>query len=411
MTRALITGIGAVTPYGKGVGPVLDALRSGTSAVGPIRGWDASEHRCRIGAEVLEFDSSDRVDPKEARHLDPYAVYALHAAGQALEDAGLDMAKVDPYRVACNVGSGVGGMWEQEGQFRVLHDKGPRRVSPYYIPKLIANIAAGAITIAHGIKGHSYAPVAACSTAGIAMGDALRLIRERRADVVVTGGAEAAITPIAVAGFSNMRALATAYNDDPQRASRPFDRDRCGFVMGEGAVIFVVESEEHAQARGAAPLMELAGYGATSDAYHITSPNPDGEAPARAMSLAIQDAQVPLEAIGYINAHGTSTKFNDATESAAIRAVFGSQTDTLPVSSTKSIHGHLLGAASAIEGLACMMALRDGVLPPTINLEHPDPECDLCHVANTPREERVGVALSNSFAFGGHNACLIFRAV
>ena len=411
MTRVLVTGMGAVSPYGKGIEPILEALRTGKSAVGPIRGWDCSEHRCQIGAEVLGFDASDRVDSKVTSHLDPYAIYTVHAAHQAMAASGIEMANLDPYRVACNVGSGVGGMWEHEGQFRVLLEKGPRRVSPYYIPKLIPNIAAGVITIEHGIKGYSLAPVAACATSGFAIGDAMRLIREGRADVVVTGGGEAAITPIAVAGFSNMRALATSYNDDPEHASRPFDKDRCGFVMGEGAVVFILESEEHARARGAEALMEVAGFGATSDAYHITSPNPDGQAPAMAMRLALRDAQVPAEAIKYINAHGTSTKLNDSTESAAIREVFGDLTDTLPVSSTKSIHGHMLGAASAMEGIACMMAIRDGLIPPTINLDNPDPDCDLCHVANTPREGKVGVALSNSFAFGGHNACLVFRAV
>lgn len=411
MTRALITGIGAVTPFGVGAEAVWDALREGRSGVGEIEKFDTDGHRVKIGAEVLGFDPTDRIDLRESKAMDPYALLAAHASAQALEDAGIDMEKENPYRVSCNVGTGIGGMWEHEGQFRVLHDKGPRRVSPYYIPKNIVNIGVGIITIRHGIKGYSYAPVAACSTSAVAIGDALRLLREGRADVVVTGGSEAAITPISVAGFANMRALATGYDDAPTKASRPFDVARCGFVMGEGAVVYVLETEEHARARGAQAFAEVAGYAVTSDAFHITSPDPAAEAPAAAMRLALEDAEVPVEAVDYVNAHGTSTLFNDRMETLAIKGALGEVARSVPVSSTKSMHGHLLGAAAAIEGLACIQAIRERLIPPTINLDDPDPECDLEHVPHKPREAAVEVAMSNSFAFGGHNACLVFRAV
>ncbi|MBC8514320.1 beta-ketoacyl-ACP synthase II [bacterium] len=411
MTKVVITGIGAITPFGKGTEALWDGIRQGKSGAGPITGFDASDYRCQIAAEVLDWDGTDRIDPRQARQMDRFCQFGVWAAHEAVENAGLQIENEDPYRVGVNVGSGIGGLWEHETQIAKINKKGPRFVSPYYIPKNITNIAAGWISILHGLKGYSSAPVVACATSAIAMGDAANLIRWGKADVMVTGGTEGAITPVSVAGFSNMKALALGYNDNPTKASRPFDRDREGFVMGEGAVVYVMESQEHAQARGAEVLAEVAGFGATSDAHHITAPNLDGEAPAAAMRLALEDAQIPKGAVDYINAHGTSTPYNDKMESTAIHKAFGDVAKEIPVSSTKSMHGHLLGAAAAVEAAACILAIKEGFIPPTINLDSPDPECDLDHVPCTPREKEVHVALSNSFAFGGHNGCLVFRRV
>lgn len=406
--RVVITGMGAVTPLGIGVEAFRESLWAGRSGVGPITRFDASALPTRIGAEVRDFNPLDYLDRKEARRMDRFVQFAVAAAQMAIRDAGLDLDHVDRDRAGVYIGSGIGGMETFSEQFLVMVEKGPERVSPFLIPMMIANMAAGQLAIQFGLRGPNMTTVTACSSSNHAIGEAFHLLRDGRADVMLAGGSEAAFVPIAVAGFSSMKALSTR-NDEPERASRPFDRLRDGFVMGEGSGILVLETLEHARKRQAPILAEIVGYGTSADAYHIVQPPDSGEGGARSMRLALEDAGLPPEAVDYINAHGTSTTQGDVAETRAIKAVFGEHARRLAVSSTKSMHGHLLGAAGAVELITCVLAIQDQLLPPTINQEEPDPECDLDYVPNRARPARVEVALSNSFGFGGQNATLVVR--
>lgn len=405
--RVAVTGIGLVTPIGIGKEPVFESMMAGRTGIGPVTRFDASDYACRIAAEVKDFRPEDYVEPKEARRLDRFAQFAVAAAKQALADAGLSTPVEEPERVGVIVGSGIGGIETFEAQFEIFREKGPRRVSPVFIPMLISNMAAGQVAIIAGARGHNEAVVTACATGSHAIGDALRVIQKGDADIIIAGGAEAAITPMGFAGFMAMRAMSTR-NDEPEKALRPFDRDRDGFVMGEGAGILILEEMEHALARGAHVYAELIGYGATADAYHIVQPAPDGEGAARALALALKDAGIAPEDVQYINAHGTGTDYNDRFETAAIRKVFGDHAYKLMVSSTKSMTGHLLGAAGGVEAAISVLAIERGVVPPTLNHDVPGEGCDLDYVPYEPRQAEVRVAMSNSFGFGGHNAVLVF---
>ena len=405
--RVVVTGLGVLAPNGNTVDEFWDALTNGRSGIGPITRFDASQHKVRIAGEVKNFDPTVALDKKEARRNDPFVHYGVYVATQAAAHAGLDMSRVNPERVGVIFGSGVGGLGTLSEQLTILDSKGPDRISPFLIPMMISDMSAGMISIKLGAKGPNYTTVSACSSAGHAIGDAARKIQYGDADVMVTGGTEAAVTPISVAGFAASRALALR-NDEPQRASRPFDAERNGFVLGEGAGAIVLEELEHAKARGAEIIGEFKGLGFTADAYHITDMAPAGEGGARAMRLAIQEAGLNPQDIGYVNAHGTSTPIGDLQETAAIKSVFTDGVGSLAISSTKSMTGHLLGAAGAIESIACILALKNSVLPPTINYENPDPDCDLDYVPNEAREKVVDYVLNNSFGFGGHNAALVF---
>lgn len=404
--RVVVTGLGAITPFGIGVESLWEGLCAGRSAVGPISRFDASEFPSQIAAEVKDFNPSDYMDKKEARRMDRFTQFALVSAHFALEDAKLRPGDFDPERAGVILGSGIGGMEVLDSQFRVLIERGPHRVSPFFVPMMIANMAAGQIAINLGLKGPNTTLVTACASAANAIGEAYRIIQRGEADVMLTGGSEAAIVPLTVAGFCAMRALSTR-NHDPAGASRPFDQERDGFVLGEGAAILVLESLDHALQRGAPILGEILGYGMTADAYHITAPAPEGEGAARAMQRALIDAGIAPEQVDYINAHATSTTAGDIAETQAIRRVFGEHAYELAISSTKSMIGHLLGAAGGVELIACLLSIRDGIIHPTINLENPDPECDLDYVPGQARKRRVDVALSNSFGFGGQNATLL----
>jgi 3-oxoacyl-[acyl-carrier-protein] synthase II len=406
--RVVVTGMGAVTPLGLSVTEFWAGLRSGRSGVGVITRFDTTAFEAKIGAEVKGFVPADFMDRKEARRMDRYTQFAVAAAKMAWADAGLAEVQLDAERCGVYFGSGIGGMETYSEEIGVLIAKGPKRVSPFMIPMMIANMAAGTIAIQFGLQGPNMTTVTACSSANNAIGEAMYAIREGRADLMLSGGSEASFVPIAVAGFGNMQALSTR-NEEPEKASRPFDKLRDGFVMGEGSGVIVLESLEHAQARGARIYAEMIGYGCAADAYHMVQPPENGEGGARAMRRAISDAGIEPAAIGYINAHGTSTPQGDIAETRAVKAVFGEHAYKLAISSTKSMHGHLLGAAGAVELIATVMTLVDGVLPPTINQEVPDPECDLDYVPNVAREAKVDVALSNSFGFGGQNASLIVR--
>ncbi|HHJ53296.1 MAG TPA: beta-ketoacyl-[acyl-carrier-protein] synthase II, partial [Caldithrix abyssi] len=370
--------------------------------------FDASEYATKIAAEVKNFDPLEHFDRKEARKLDRYTQFAMVASAEAINDSGLDLENEDRDRIGVIVGSGIGGMMVFEDEHTKLVKSGPRRVSPFFIPMMIGDIAAGQISMKYNLKGPNYGTVSACATAGHAIGSALRAIQYGDADVMICGGAEATICPMGVAGFNAMKAISTR-NDEPQKASRPFDAQRDGFVMGEGSGILVLEELEHALARGAKIYAEMAGISFTADAHHITQPAPGGEGAIRAMRGALKDAGVKPEQVSYINAHGTSTDANDRNETAAIKTVFGDYAYQVPVSSTKSMTGHLLGASGGIEAVASVMAIKDGKIPPTINYEHPDPDCDLNYVPNQAIEREVNVVISNSFGFGGHNVCLCFR--
>jgi len=405
--RVVITGLGAVTPVGNDVPTTWEALLAGRSGVDRIRRFDPSELKTQFAAEVKDFDPTKYMSRREARRFDRFTHFALAAATEAVADAGLDMASEDPSEVGVLVGSGVGGISTLLEQFSLMQRRGSRRVSPFLIPALMMNGAAGQIAITFGLQGPNLAVASACASGAHAIGEAAAIIRRGDAQIMLAGGSEAGIVPIAIAGFNVMGAISTR-NDDPQRASRPFDADRDGFVLGEGAGMVVLESLEHAQARGARIYGELLGYGATSDAFHITAPAEDGKGAAMAMQKALEHAGIPPTAVDYINAHGTSTLLNDASETTAIKAVFGEHAYRLAVSSTKSMIGHLLGAAGAVEAIFCLLALRDQMLPPTINYETPDPACDLDYVPNVARQAKVNVVMSNSFGFGGHNAVLVF---
>ena len=408
--RVVVTGLGAVTPIGTGVSKFWASLVKGVSGVDRIRSFDPDEFglTVKIAAEVKDFDPLNYMDKKEASRLSLFIQYAVAAVQEALEDSGLLETGFDPLKVGVIIGTGIGGLRDIEEQHSVLLQKGGRRVSPFFIPYGISNMAAGYVAIRWGFKGPNYCIVSACATGNHAIGDAMRLIQSGDIDVAIAGGSEAAITPLGVAGFAVMKALSTR-NDEPQRASRPFDRDRDGFVMGDGAGILVLEEYEHAKARGARIYAELVGYGATDDAFHITAPHECGEGAYECMRIALEDAGVKPEEVDYINAHGTSTPLNDKVETMAIKQLFKDHAYKLKVSSNKSMIGHLLGAAGAVEAVATVKTIEEGIVPPTINLENPDPECDLDYVPNEAVRQEVRVALSNSFGFGGTNACLLFR--
>jgi 3-oxoacyl-[acyl-carrier-protein] synthase II len=408
--RVVVTGIGVLTPIGNDIESFWSSLMTGTSGVGPITHFDASGMRCRIAAEVKDYHAEDHFERREVRRIDPYGQYFLVAARQAMKDSGLAYIPDDEAaaRAGVMVGGGFGGMVSFIEEIRVLDTRGSDRVSPTGIPKIIANMAAGLASIEHNLLGPVSCVVTACSASANAIGDAAEIIRRGAADVMLAGGAEAAITDYAVASFGQSRALSTR-NDDPTRASRPFDAGRDGFVMGEGGGALVLEERERAIARGARIYAEFGGYGMSADAYHITLPRPGGTGAARAMTAAMADAGIGPADLGYINAHGTSTEANDATETAAIKIALGEDAYRVPVSSTKSMTGHVLGAAGAVEAIASILAMERGKLPPTINYEVADPECDLDYVPNHPREAKLDWVMSNSFGFGGHNVALVFN--
>ena len=409
--RIVITGIGVISPFGDGVVPFWDALIHGKNGIGKVSLFDASELNCQVAAECKDFDATKYMDHKEVKRSDRYTHFAVAAAKLAMQDAGLNESNLIPERFGVLIGSGVGGMDTIETQARAFIERGPRRVSPFMIPNLLANMSSGVVAIALGAKGVNFSVVSACATGTHAIGEALLHLQAGREDVILAGGSEAAVTPLAFAGFCAMKAMATNFNDEPQRASRPFDADRCGFVMGEGAGVIALERYDHAVARGAHIYCEISGYGATCDAYHITSPDIEGRGLSQCLARTLEDANLNPEDVDYINAHGTSTPYNDKFETAAIHKVFGGHAKKLMVSSTKSMTGHMLGAAGAIEAIACLKALETGIIPPTINLLEPDPDCDLDYVPNTAREKKIDIALSNSLGFGGHNACLAFRRI
>jgi 3-oxoacyl-[acyl-carrier-protein] synthase II len=405
--RVVVTGLGLVTPLGTGVEKTWKALCAGQSGIDRITKFDPTGYDAQIAGEVRDFDPARFIEKKEIKKMDTFIHYAVGAAQMAVDDAGLKVAPEEATKVGVYIGSGIGGLGSIEHYHDVLKEKGPGRVSPFFIPMTIINLASGQVAIRLGAKGPNSCAVTACATGNHCIGDAFRLIQRDDADVMVAGGAEAAITPLGVAGFAAAKALSFR-NDEPTRASRPFDKDRDGFVLGEGAGVVVLEELDHALRRGARIYAELIGYGMNSDAYHITAPPEEGEGAARCMELALKDAGIGKDQIGYINAHGTST-MADAIETRAIKTVFGEQAYRIPVSSTKSMTGHLLGAAGGIEAVFSILALFHGILPPTINLEHPDPACDLDYVPNKARQATIRTALSNSFGFGGVNACLIFK--
>ena len=408
--RVAVTGLGLVTPVGNTAADSWSALVAGRSGAGPITRFDPARLPVRFACEVKGFEPGLYLEKKEIRRYDLFAQFAIAAAAQEVNDACLDKSwdQVDLKRVGVIIGSGTGGLATFEEQCQVYLEKGPDRVSPFFVPMFMANVASALVSMRYGAKGPNYCTVSACATSGHAVGDALRIIQHGEADLMIAGGAEAAITPLALASFANMKALSER-NDDPATASRPFDKDRDGFVMGDGAGAVILEEWEHAQRRGAKIYAEAAGYGMTADAYHITAPAPDGAGAQDAMRLAMKDGGIRPEQVGYVNAHGTSTPYGDAAETAAVKAVFGPHAKKLVFGSTKSMTGHLLGAAGALEFAVCALAIRDGVIPPTINQFTPDPACDLDSAPNKAVKRQVEVALSNSFGFGGHNVTLALR--
>lgn len=405
--RVVVTGLGALTPIGNDVETTWQNAINGVSGVGPITRIDSEPYAAKVAAELKDFDVEQFMDKKEARKMDRFTQYAVAASFMAVKDANLEITDEIAPRVGVWVGSGIGGMETFEQQYKTLLEKGPRRVSPFFVPMLIPDMATGQISIALGAKGFNSCTVTACATGTNSIGDAYRVIERGEADVMITGGAEAPLTEMSFAGFTANKALST--NPDPKTASRPFDQDRDGFVMGEGAGILVLEELEHALARGAKIYAEIVGYGATGDAYHITAPAPNGEGGSRAMKQAVERSGLTVADIDYINAHGTSTPYNDKFETLAIKEVFGEHAHKLAISSTKSMTGHLLGAAGGVEAIFSVLAIKEGIIPPTINLQTPDPECDLDYVPNKARKQEVRAALSNSLGFGGHNATIIFK--
>ena len=409
MKRVVVTGLGSITPLGNNLQTYWDNLLKGCNGIDKITLFDASQHACQIAAEVKGFDPADYMAKKEAKRMDRFSQFAVAASKQTLADANFVISELNADRVGVLIGTGVGGIQVIETQNEVLLTKGPRKVSPFTVPTMIANMAAGLTAIHTGAKGPNSCTVTACAAGSHAIGDAFRLIQRGYADAMICGGTEAAITPLSYAGFCSAKALSMTRNDDPAHASRPFDKERDGFIMGEGAGILFLEELEHALARNAKIYGEIVGYGMTCDAYHMTAPVPEGMGATRAIELALQDGQIAAEAVNYINAHGTSTPANDSTETKAIKKALGEHAYKVAVSSTKSMTGHLLGGSGGIEAVATMMAIANNQVPPTINLENPDPECDLDYVANQSRELEVEVALSNSFGFGGHNVTLAFK--
>ena len=408
--RVVVTGLGVVTSIGHNVDDFWAGLVAGRSGIRRVTLFDPSTFASQIGGEVRDWDPAQHMDPKEARRNDRYTHFGFVAARQAVTDSGLETAKEDGDRIGVIIGSGIGGMHTYESQLKVLAERGPRKVSPFTIPALIGNMCAGLVAIEYGARGPNFGIVSACATGTHAIGEAAHVIRRNDADVMIAGGSEAAITPFAYASFCSMKAMSTC-NDTPEKASRPFNRNRDGFIMGEGSGVLVLESLEHARARGARIYCELAGYAATSDAFHITQPDPDGKGLSLAMGRALAHAGVKPDQIDYINAHGTSTPYNDKFETLAIKKVFGDHARKVPVSSTKSMTGHLLGAAGGIKSVICVKTLQTQTLAPTINLDDPDPECDLDYVPNVARNARVRTVLSNNLGFGGQNAAIIFRAL
>lgn len=407
--RVGITGIGAITPIGNNVPEYWEALSQGKSGIEKTTLFDVSQFTSQIAGEVKGFEPEKYIDKKEARRMDRFAQFAMAASSEAIQDSKLDLSQEDTKRIGVLLGSGIGGLGTIEKEHKVLLAKGPRRVSPFLIPMLIIDMASGLVSIKYGLKGPNSAVVTACASSAHAIGDAFKIIQRGDAEAMVTGGAEGAITPLGLAGFCSMKALSTR-NDDPHKASRPFDKERDGFVMAEGAGIVILESLEHAKARGAKVYAEMVGYGMSGDAYHMTAPAPEGEGAANAMQAALNNARMKPEEVDYINAHGTSTLLNDKYETIAIKKVFGEYSKEIPVSSTKSMTGHLLGAAGGVELITCLLAMEKGVIPPTMNYEYPDPDCQgLDFVPNQARKKEVKVAMSNSFGFGGHNAVLIIK--
>ncbi|MGH7537252.1 MAG: beta-ketoacyl-ACP synthase II [Gemmatimonadales bacterium] len=408
--RVAVTGLGLVSPLGNTVQATWDGMLAGRSGAGPITRFDPAELPVKFACEVKQFDPSPYLDKKEVRRYDLFTQFAMAAAVQAVTDACLEQSwsKVDLQRVGVIIGTGTGGLATFEENMRAYLEKGPSRVSPFFVPMFMANVASAVVSMRYGAKGPNYCTVSACATSGHSLGDAFRLIQHGEADVMISGGSEAAITPLALASFANMKALSER-NDDPATASRPFDKDRDGFVMGDGAAIVILEEWDHAKRRNAKVYAEMVGYGMTADAYHITAPSPDGEGAQRAMRLAMEDGGIRPEQVAYINAHGTSTPHGDAAETAAVKAVFGDQAKKLVFGSTKSMTGHLLGAAGALEFAVCALTVHHGVIPPTINQFTPDPACDLDSAPNQAVHRSVEVALSNSFGFGGHNVTLAVR--
>jgi beta-ketoacyl-acyl-carrier-protein synthase II len=401
----VVTGQGVICPLGNNVEEFWKRLVAGESGIGPVTRFDTTAYDTRIAGEVRDFKPEEVMERKDIRRTDLFVQFAIAATAQAVKEAGLKDAGVDPTRFGVIIGSGIGGISTFEEQHRILLEKGPNRVSPFFIPMMISDMASGQVSILFGAKGPNYCTVSACSSGAHAVGEAYRIIQNSEAEVMIAGGAEAPVTPVSFAGFCSMKAMSTR-NDDPTGASRPFDCQRDGFVMGEGAGILILEELEHAKKRGARILAEIIGYGATGDAHHMTAPAPEGEGAARAMRAAINDSGLSLSEFGYVNAHGTSTPLNDKFETQAIKSVFGEHAPRVAVSSTKSMTGHLLGAAGGLETIICVLALERQLLPPTINYEHPDPDCDLDYVPNTARKVETRAALSNSLGFGGHNVTL-----
>ena len=406
--RVVITGLGAITPIGNDLESYLKGLQSGQNGVDQITLFDASSHACRFAAEVKSFDPTGKLEPKESKRWDRFSKFGVIAAKEALNHSGLIIDNSNSGRIGVIIGSGVGGLLTMETQAHVLENKGASRVSPFTVPMMIPNMATGLAAIALGAKGPSSAVSTACAAGSNAIGDAFRLLQLGKADAMVCGGAEASITPLGVAGFASAKALSFR-NDDPSTASRPFDSQRDGFVIGEGAGVLILETLDHALKRDATIHAEIIGYGTTCDAHHITSPTPGGVGGAEAMKLALIDGQINPEEVDYINAHGTSAPANDSNETSAIKAALGNHAYQVPTSSTKSMTGHLLGGSGGIEAVACALAIKHEIIPPTINYSNPDPNCDLDYVPNKAREKKLGVVLSNSFGFGGHNVCLAFR--
>ncbi|MBI2813335.1 MAG: beta-ketoacyl-ACP synthase II [Opitutae bacterium] len=406
--RVVVTGMGVVAALGHNVDDFWANITAGKCGIDRVTLFDAKDYSCQIGAEVRGWDPAQHMDPKEVRRNDRYTHFGFCASKQAIADAKLDMTQEDADRVGVIIGSGIGGMWTIENQHKVLLERGPRKVSPFMIPALISNMCGGLVAIELGARGPNFGVVSACSTATHAIGESLRMIRRGEADVMVCGGAEAAISPLAYAGFCSMKAMSTN-NEAPQKSSRPFDANRDGFIMAEGSAILVIESLEHALARGARIYCELAGYAATCDAYHITSPDPDGKGLSESMIKSLADANLAPDQVDYINAHGTSTPYNDKFETLAIKKVFGDHARKVHISSTKSMTGHLLGAAGSIEAVISIKAIETGIVPPTINYETPDPDCDLDYTPNVKREAKIDVVLTDNLGFGGHNASLVFK--
>lgn len=407
MNRVVITGMGAVTPIGNNVEDFWKSLKSGANGIDSITAFDTENYKAKLAAEVKDFNPEDYLDKREVRRMDRFCHFAIAASKQAVENSKLDLENIDKERFGVIVGSGIGGFKTFEKECETLVTKGPRKVSPMFVPMMIGNMAAGNIAIQFGAKGSTLDIVTACATASNSIGEAFRMIKHGYLDLAIAGGTEASITPLGVAGFIALTALSNS--EDKNRASIPFDKERNGFVMGEGAGMLVLESLEHAQNRGALIYGEVVGYGSTCDAYHITSPSPDGEGGARAMLLAIKEGNIKKEEVGYINAHGTGTPYNDKFETIGIKLAFGDHAKDLVVSSTKSMTGHLLGAAGGVEAIASIKAIQEGFIPPTINLNIPDEECDLDYVANVGRKKDIKYAISNSLGFGGHNASLLFK--